>query len=408
VRKEGKQEGKEKFMKIVVIGGAGAMAKPIVRDLLESTEVKAILLADYQEEKVKEFAASLKDPRVMGSFVDAYQIEKTADLLQKYDAVINSAQYYVNLSVMKACLKAGTHYNDLGGMFHTSREQVKFFDEFKNANLTAVLGIGGAPGITNVLARYAYDRLDTVEIVRVSDAGIDMTDMKGIDVFVPAYSIRTIMEEYADDSVQFIEGQYRTLPPLSGAMEIDFPQPIGRRTCIHTLHSEPATIPESFKDKGVTEVTWRLSLPSEFEKRAKFLASIGFAEKNPIEVQDAKVAPIEVLAAVVEKQIKEKLSGVTVTLNDMECLRAQVFGTKNGKKVEYLVDCLVGTHSRWGASCGDVSTGVPPSIVAQMQAKGSISPGVWGPEQAIKPESFFAELANREMKVHVTVKEDLT
>ena len=395
-------------MKIAVIGGAGAMAKPIVRDLLESSEVKAILLADYQEEKVKEFADSLKDPRVTGSFVDAYQIEKTADLLQKCDAVINSAQYYVNLSVMKACLKAGTHYNDLGGMFHTSREQLKLFDEFKSAGLTAVLGIGGAPGITNMLARYAYDRLDTVEIVRVSDASIDMTDMMGIDVFVPAYSIRTIMEEYADESVQFIEGEYTKRPPLSGGMEIDFPAPIGRRTCIHTLHSEPATIPESFRDKGVREVTWRLSLPSEFEEKAKFLASLGFARKDRIEIQGAQVQPIEVLATVIEQQIEEKLSGVTVGINDMECLRAQVFGTKNGKRIEYVVDCLVGNHSRWGGSCGDTSTGVPPSIASQMQAKGLIPPGVWGPERAIDPEPFFAELAKREMKVQVTAREDLT
>jgi saccharopine dehydrogenase-like NADP-dependent oxidoreductase len=395
-------------MKIAVIGGAGAMARTIVRDLSENTRVKEILIADYQGDKAEEFAASFKDPRLKASFLDAYKIEEATELIKDYDAVINSAQYYVNISVMKACVRAGCHYNDLGGMFHTTREQRNLFDEFKQAKLTAVLGIGGAPGITNVLARYGYDQLDTVEIVRVSDAGVDMTDMKGINAFVPGYSIRTIMEEYSDEAVEFIDGEYKTLPPISGAMEIDFPEPIGRRTCIHTLHSEPATIPASFRDKGIREVTWRLSLPAEFEKKAQFLASLGFASKNPLEVEGVKVAPIEVLAAVVDKQIEDKLGGVKLKIEDMECLRAQIIGEKNGRKAEFIIDCIVGTHSRWGCSSGDVSTGVPPCIAAQMQVEGRIQPGVWGPEQAIEPEYFFRELAKREMRIQVTKKEDLT
>ncbi|MBW2056151.1 MAG: saccharopine dehydrogenase NADP-binding domain-containing protein [Deltaproteobacteria bacterium] len=395
-------------MRVAVVGGAGAMARTIVRDLSENAGVEEILLADYQGQKAEEAAASMGDSRIKGAFVDAYRVDETAELLKGYDAVINAAQYYVNLNVMKACLKGGCHYNDLGGMFHTTRRQLELFDDFEKAGLTAVLGIGGAPGITNVLARYGYDQLDTVEIVRLSDASIDMTDTKGVEAFVPPYSIRTIMEEYSDDCVEFIDGEYRTLPPMSGAMEIDFPEPIGRRTCIHTLHSEPATIPASFGDKGIKEVTWRLSLPAEFEQKAQFLASLGFASKEPVEVGGAKVTPIEVLAAVVDRHVKEKMAGVELALNDMECLRAQVIGNKDGKRTEYVIDCIIRTHSRWGFSCGEVSTGVPPSITARMQSEGRVRPGVWGPEGAIDPKYFFRELAKREMKVQATKKEDLT
>ncbi len=393
-------------MKIAVIGGAGAMARTTIRDLSECSEVEEILVADYQERKAKEYAASFQDSRIKGSFVDAYKIKETANLIKGYDAVINSAQYYVNTSIMNACLKAGCHYNDLGGMFHTTRKQLELFDDFKKARLTAVLGIGAAPGITNVLASYAYQRLDEVEVVHLATAAVDLTDMKDIDVFAPPYSIRTIMEEYSDKPVEFIDGEYKTLPPLSGAEEIVFPEPIGRRTCIHTLHSEPATIPTSFKDKGVKEVIWKLGLPPEFHERVRFLASIGFAGKEPIKVQRVEVVPVEVLAAVVDGQVKEKLEGVERKFKGVKCIRAQVTGKKNGRRVEYVVDCIHGVHSRWGEFC---STGVPPSIVAQMQAKEMIKqPGVWGPEQVIDPEYFFKELAKREMHVQVTIKEDLS
>jgi len=393
-------------MKVAVIGGAGLMGPLIVRDLSESPDVGEILVADYQGKKAEELAASFRDSRIKGAFVDAYDIDKTASLIGGYDAVINSAIYYVNLSIMQACLKAGCHYNDLGGMFHTSLKQLEFFDDFKKAGLTALLGIGSAPGVTNILARYAYDRLDKVDIVRVSSAGVDLTDTKGIDVFKPGYSIRTIMEEFTDDAVEFIDGEYKTLPALSGIEEMSYPEPIGRCICFHTLHSEPATLPASFKDKGVREVTWKLGLPAKFVEGAKFLASLGLGSKEPIKIQDMKVVPLDVLAAVVDKQVKDKLEGVELKPNIIRARHAQVIGERNGKKVEYVLDCISGVHSRWGAHC---ATQVPPSIAAQMQFKGMIKePGVWAPEQVIDPEYFFTELAKREMRVQVMVKEELT
>ena len=392
-------------MKIVVIGAAGLMGSTIVRDLSESPGVEEILVADCQEEKAKELAASFNDSRIKASFVDASNIEETANLIKGYDVVINSALYYVNISTMKACLRAGCHYNDLGGMFHTTRKQLELFDDFKEAGLTAVLGIGSAPGTTNVLARYAYDRLDKVDTVRLSSGGIDLTDMKGIDVFMPPYSLRTIMEECTDNAVEFIDGEYKAFPALSGLEEITYPEPIGKCLCFHTLHSEPATIPASFKDKGVKEVTWKLGLPPEFVERAKFLASVGFGSTKPIKVQDMEVIPREVLVAVVDKQVKDKLEGVDIKTNITRSRHAQVIGEKNGRKVEYVLDCISGVHSRWGVHC---ATQVPPSIAAQMQAKGMIKePGVWAPEQVIDPEYFFRELSKREMRVQVMVKEDI-
>jgi len=397
-------------MKIAVMGGAGLMGDTIIKDLLESPGVDEILIADYLGDKATQKAASFNDTRVKGCFVDGFDIETTAELLKSYDSLINAAQLYPNLfdSIMSACLKSGCHYNDLGGLFWTTKKLLERFDEFKEAGLTAILCMGSAPGITNILARYACDKLDKVESIELWYGVADMTDMQGIEAFNPPYSIRTIMQEFIDNPVLFFEGELKTLSPQSGARETFFPEPIGKRTCIHTLHSEPATLVPAFKNKGLKTCTWRLGLPEDFHEKCKFLASIGFGSKEPIDVRGAEVIPVEVLAAVIEKHVEEKLSGVDLKLNDMECIRAQVTGLKNGKKIEYVADCIAETHSRWGNSCLDVATGVPPSIVAQMQIKGMIKePGVWGPE-VIDPEYFFKELARREMRVEVTKKEVLT
>jgi len=338
----------------------------------------------------------------------AKDVQATADLIKGYDVLINSAQHFVNIPAMQACLKAECHYTDLGGLFHVTLEQVKLFDEFKSAGLTAVICMGSAPGITNVLARYAYDRLDTVEKVVLCDGILDMTDMQGKDVFLPPYSIRTIMSEFADEAVMYKNGQFVSIPPSTGVLEINFPEPIGKRNCIQTLHSEPATIPTSFKEKGVNEVIWCLSLPPELETKANFLASLGFDKNDPLNVNGVEVAPLDVLVKIIEKQIEEKCAGVQFVINDMECIRAEVTGTKDGENIKYVNDCMVKTHSRWGFSSGDVCTGVPPSIVGQWLANKTINkPGVWAPEQIIEPVEFFKQLTMREMQVSVSCIKDV-
>jgi len=76
--------------------------------------------------------------------------------------------------------------------------------------------------------------------------------------------------------------------------------------------------------------------------------------------------------------------------------------------IEYIADCIIGTPLRLD-SLIDVMTGIPPSVVAQMQVKGMIKElGVWAPEQVIPPEHFFNELAKREICVQVTTRQELT
>src|SRR5512136_137928 len=100
-------------MKAVVFGGAGAMGRVVVQDLVECPDVTGILVADYNEGKAREVAERFKDKKVQSCFADATKVEEVAKIFKGYAAVINCAQYDVNLQVMEACVKAGCHYNDL-------------------------------------------------------------------------------------------------------------------------------------------------------------------------------------------------------------------------------------------------------------------------------------------------------
>jgi saccharopine dehydrogenase-like NADP-dependent oxidoreductase len=68
------------------------------------------------------------------------------------------------------------------------------------------------------------------------------------------------------------------------------------------------------------------------------------------------------------------------------------------------VDCIAYAKPAWHASAGDIDTGCPPSIVAQMIAVGTITErGVLAPESAIPVALFFAGLRKRGMKIKVAV-----
>ena len=82
-----------------------------------------------------------------------------AGALDGADVLVNSASYRVNLDAMRACLEAGCHYVDLGGLYWLTGEQLELSPQFEAAGLVGILGMGSSPGKTNVMAARAVREL---------------------------------------------------------------------------------------------------------------------------------------------------------------------------------------------------------------------------------------------------------
>lgn len=104
-------------MKIAVLG-AGAMGQVTIFDLVESSGVSEVLIADLNLDRAEELKAQLKSSKIKTAKADVQNVEALASLLSSWDAVVNCSPYVFNLNVMEAALKAGCHYLDLGGLFH--------------------------------------------------------------------------------------------------------------------------------------------------------------------------------------------------------------------------------------------------------------------------------------------------
>jgi saccharopine dehydrogenase-like NADP-dependent oxidoreductase len=389
-------------MRIVVLGGAGMMGCITVQDLAHSEGVDEVVIGDRDMERAQQVADIVGSPKVTLAEVDVRDHEALVTLLDGTDSCVNATVYYFNLDVMGACLEAGVHYTDLGGLFHTTQKQLLLYEQFKSRGISAVLGMGSAPGVPNVQSRYAADRLDTVESIRIYD-GIKPPPP---DAVTFSYAVPTIIDEMTEPPIVFRDGEFISCEPLSEFEDYWFTPPLGLLPMHLSLHSEIATLPYSFREKGIRECFFKINYwgmaPQAVEK-VKVLADFGFASEQPIQVKESTVAPRDLMDALLAGYVPPMESFLEPPKNQppdwTKEIVTEIRGTRFGKPLTYRLGTLTVK--------GSLPTGVAPSIAAQWLAEGHVEPGVYPPEIALDPEVFFRELDKRGIPTQVTVNEFL-
>jgi saccharopine dehydrogenase-like NADP-dependent oxidoreductase len=218
----------------------------------------------------------------------------------------------------------------------------------------------------------------------------------------------------------FHDGRLVEVPAMSEQEELDFPPPVGRVRVGHTLHSEVATLPLHFADRGIRSVSFKVGFPAAFMDKLALLTALGLADTSPVQLPGGPVVPRELLVHCITRTAT--MPGPDTAPDDAEAIWVRVRGRRagpsgdpalaprdnhvDGSPVERLAECVVRPHPGWQAGAGQLDTGVPPSIVAQFLATKVIDrPGVLAPEDAVPPEPFLAELAARNMEVTLVTRE---
>jgi saccharopine dehydrogenase-like NADP-dependent oxidoreductase len=385
-------------MKIVVLGGAGKMGCIAVQDLAGDRRVGEVVIADLNLDQARTVAEAIGSDKISIQRVDLGDHEALVGVLRGAGACLNATVYYTNLPVMEACLEAGTHYTDMGGLFHVTRKQLALTDRFTEAGISAVLGMGSAPGVPNVQARYAADRLDTVESVRIYD-GIKPPPPDDVRF---TYAVPTIVDELTMAPMVYRDGEFLACEPLSEFEDYWFTPPLGLLPMHLSLHSEVATIPVSFRDRGLRECWFKINywgMAPETVAKIRVLADLGFAGQEPVDVKGQPVVPRDLLVALMAGYVPPITDFLAPPENQppdwTKEIVTEVRGTKGGRAVTYRLGTL---------TCkGALPTGVAPARAAIWLAEGRVPPGVHPPELALDPEPFFKELEEREVYTQVSV-----
>jgi saccharopine dehydrogenase (NAD+, L-lysine-forming) len=380
-----------------IIGGAGYTGTTAIKDLLDTCQsIDKIVVVDSDLEKLeyvkKSFNSEYIEIRKL-NVMDKNAVNQLTDI----DILINCTPYRFNLEMMALALTINAHYLDMGGLFHMTQKQLTMSRFFSEANLTAIAGMGMAPGTTNIMARYAADRMETVDEVHIKVAFHDQTVYHDKEAFPVSHSINTTCQEFEKTAAVFSNGKMVFVTPASDGEEYNFPPPFNIKRPIYVLHSELATLPENLKDKGIKEISFKLAFNEEYEKGMRLLKAMRLTSAEPIEINGVEIAPCDL----VEKVVMRRPRPEGEEPKKAEIKRVIVKGTKDNEKTTMIMDYLSLQGIQWQEG-RDTDVCSPVSIVAQMIANKEISKeGVFPPEAVVDPDRYFEELAKRNTSVSI-------
>lgn len=376
---------------MAVLGGAGAMGRATVFDL--SRQGFRVLLLDADLAAGRRIAARYGAGATEADTADARDPEALAERVKGAAAIVNCGPYVFNLTVMDAALRARCHYLDLGGLFHTTRKQLARDAEFRRAGLLAVLGMGSAPGIMNVLARAAADPLRKVTAIKLYNGGADFTKYDAAVAF--GFAPATVLDEFTLAPMVFSKGHFRAAKPLSGGENFFFE--LGLQKVHHSLHSEVATLPLSYRTKGIRECFFKIAYDPDLIAKLKLLIDLGLTDRA---AGARGVAPRDLLL-----DCFKRLPPPPDVIDDRDALSVVVEGEDAKGPVEIRHDIVATPQRRPPLSAVARDTGFPPAIVTQMILAGRIRErGVLPPEKCVPVKPFLAALAERGMPAKLTTR----
>ena len=392
---------------ITMLGGAGMMSQGIIKDLLSDrsiVDIAEIRVCDTARDRMEALQAQMGDPRITLHDLNVTDPAAMASVLNGADICINGVPTMAGhqMTIFGAALNAGVDYVDLGGLGTYTVKQMGWHQRFADAGVVAVLGVGSDPGLSNVICRAVADELDEIDKINLYWAA----EYAGPEspVLRPPYSVSTVLAEYADPCVQFLNGRHVECAAQTGKEVIDLPAPWGPLEFMYSAHSEPLTVPlaDGIRDKGIKEFTWKLHLPKRENEAWIGLVKAGFGDYDrPVTINGQQVKPLDVLNAVIARNMAENADKIPAQ-DSHEIHFAIGTGRIGGKPATVRCQVILHPDPLYDGYI-DAGTSMNASIAAQLILRDPRKPGVYACEGYFDVGSYFTEARKRKFDIALTV-----
>ena len=401
----------------VLIIGCGGVASVAIHKCCQNSEVfEEICIASRTKSKcdaLKEKLEGTTKTKITTRQVDADKVDELIALINdvKPDLVMNIALPYQDLTIMDACLACGVNYMDTANYepedlndpewrarYEKRCEEAGFsayFDysyqwdyreKFEKAGLTALLGSGFDPGVTQAYCAYAqkhlFDQIDTIDIL----------DCNGGDhgyPFATNFNPEINLREVSAPGSYWEDGHWVEIPAMSIKREYDFDQ-VGHKDMYLLHHEEIESLAKNVP--GVRRIRFFMTFGQSYLTHMKCLENVGMLSTSPINFEGHEIVPIQFLKALLPDPAS--LGPRTVGKTNIGCIFQ---GVKDGKERTiyiYNVCDHQACYRELGSQAISYTTGVPAMIGAALVANGTWrKPGVFNLEQ-MDPDPFM-EMLNR-------------
>lgn len=375
--------------------GAGGVAGVVAHKCCQNPDVfEELCIASRTLSKCDELKEKLTNykTKVTTAQVDADNVPELVLLIRDYkpDIVINVALPYQDLTIMDACLETKVHYLDTAN--YEPKDTAKFDykwqwdyrERFEKAGITAVLGCGFDPGVTQVFAAFAlkhhFDEIHTIDILDANggDHGYPFATN-----FNPEINIR----EVTANGSYYENGRFIETEPMSIKREYNFPE-IGMKDMYLLHHEEMESL--AINIPGVKRIRFFMTFSQNYLNHLKVLENVGMTSIEPINYNGQEIIPLQFLKEVLPDPAS--LGPRTKGKTNIGCIFT---GIKDGKEKKYYIYNVCDHEECYrevGSQAISYTTGVPAMIGAMMVLTGKWKrPGVYNVEE-FDPDPFMEEL----------------
>lgn len=384
-------------MSKVLLIGAGGVASVAAAKMCGNADVFTdLLIASRTQKRCEDVKAACESrgtaTRVATAQIDAMDVPRLTALVRDYkpDLVMNIALPYQDLAIMDACLAAGASYLDTANYEPPDTAHFEYAwqwayrERFAKAGLTAILGCGFDPGVTQVFAAYAQKHyFDTIETLDILDCNGGDHGYPFATNFNPEINIREVTAKgsYWED------GHWVETEPMAIKRVYNFDQ-VGEKDMYLLHHEEIESL--ALHLKGIRRIRFFMTFGQSYLTHLKCLENVGMTRIDPIDFKGQKIVPIEFLKALLPDPAS--LGPRTKGKTNIGCI---FHGKKDGKDVDYYLYNVCDHQECYrevGSQAISYTTGVPAMIGAKMFLQGNWrKPGVYTCEE-FDPDPFMAEL----------------
>lgn len=390
-------------IRVVALGGCGGMGQFAVRTAIDFDFVDEIVIADRDERRAREFAEKC-GTKASSVAVDVMDETALANTLVGADVVMTTVgpYYRFGLPVLRAAIRAGCHYLDINDDWEPTLEMLELDEEAKKAGITAVIGMGASPGLSNLMAVKAMNELDKVdELVTGWGTGGDdeeLSEKPGEGGTLRAATEHWIHQLTGKIRVR-LDGEFKDASAFE-EIPVDYPG-VGLVTTHTVGHPEPITLP---RFRPEIRNSWNvMNMPPYVIEPMRWVAGQVDAGKMSIDEATDQVNEVLMggagwlkllLSRLGRKMFVEYLLASRKTVPYIATLFAYAAGTKDGKPRRVGTRLTAAPYGGMKRETMGGVTGVPLATALAMFAKGKIDRrGVFAPEGAIQPDALFDELA---------------
>jgi saccharopine dehydrogenase-like NADP-dependent oxidoreductase len=330
-------------------------------------------------------AASSYGAKARGAAVDVRDPAALANLFAGAGAVLNTVGPFFRLGppVLRAAIAAGVHYFDINDDWESTEAMLAMNDEARAAGITAVIGMGASPGISNLLACLAMKELDEVdEVIAGFDLDAAMPEKRGAK---PAAATVHGLHQLTGKIRVFENGRFADAKPMQ---RVDFDYPgLGARAGWTMGHPEAITFPRNYANLRSARVLMTMEPTNLFGTRV----ICALIDTGLVSLERAS-AWVEWLEGV-GKPVKTPADYVSEMLKNGANRLPPLFAIARGRHGGAPAAVAAAVRSAPPVGMGG-ATGVPLAT-----ALGVVWPaacekrGVFSPEAVVHPTAFFDALA---------------